>query len=239
MVADVRFERENRDGIIPVGTYLIDAAGRLGIEIDDECGRRGECDQCAVKITKGADLLSEPTKSEIEQLSEKRRKDGERLACQAKFEKSGEVVIMTKEKVVEDEKPEAEAKTDEFRKEFEKMPLDQKVSSLLELEMIALGETVSYIFNSPYEVAGKVMDVMARYGRKLEDEVKKATRPDEHVPEPENKNGSARSERSEKKNSVKSDSATKEKKATSKKDSAKKSSVKKSAKKSDKSSDSK
>lgn len=184
--AEVKFEREERDGIIPVGTYIYDAAARLGIEISEECERHGENDSCAVTIKKGAELLSEPTKAEIEHLSGKRRKDGERLACQAKIEKSGEVVVMTKEKVVE-EKPEAEEKTEEFRKEFEKMPLEKKVASLLELEMIALGETVSFIFNSPSEVVSKVMDVMAQFGRKKEDASKEATRPEEHKTEDENK----------------------------------------------------
>ncbi len=180
--AEVKFEREERDGIIAVGTYLFDAARRLGIEISEECERRGENDSCAVTVTKGGDLLSETTQAEIEHLSAERRKNGERLACQAKIEKSGEVCIMTKEKVVE-EKPETEAKTEEFRKEFEKMPLEKKVASLLDLEMITLGETVSFIFNSPSEVVSKIMDVMAQFGRQKEDETKEATRPEEHKTE--------------------------------------------------------
>ncbi len=213
MTADVKFEREERDGIVAVGTYLIDAAGRLGIEISEECERRGENDSCAVTIKQGVDLLSEPTQAEIEHLSEKRRKDGERLACQAKIEKSGEVVIMTKEKVVE-EKPEVEEKTEEFRKEFEKMPLDAKVASLLELEMITLSETVSFIFNSPYEVVGKVMDVMANFGRQKEDETKEAKRPEEHKTE----NGNEEAEIPVKKTeSKKKEEAAAKKTATAKK----------------------
>lgn len=218
MTADVKFEREERDGIVAVGTYLIDAAGRLGVEIDAECDRHGECDSCAVTVKQGGNLLSEPTQAEIEHLSDQRRKDGERLACQAKIEKSGEVVIMTKEKKVE-EKPEVEEKTEEFRKEFEKMPLDQKVASLLELEMITLGETVSYIFNSPYEVVGKVMDVMAHFGRQKEDETKEAKRPDEHKSE----NGNEEAEIPVKKTeSKKKEEAAKKTAAAKKKSAAKK-----------------
>jgi ferredoxin len=181
MEAEIKFEREDRNGVVAVGTYLINAAGRLGIEIDDQCGRRGECDSCAITVKQGADFLSKVTKAEIEHLSDKRRKAGERLACQAKIEKSGEVVIMTKAKKAE-EKPAHETKTEEFRKEFEKMPLDQKVASLFELEAITLSETVSYVFNAPYEFAGKVMGVMSNFGRKMEDDSKKATRPNEHKP---------------------------------------------------------
>lgn len=179
MEAELKFQREERVGVVAVGTYLIDAAGRLGVEIEDECGRLGNCDSCAVQIKIGGELLSKITQAEIEQLSEKRRKDGERLACQAKIEKSGEVVIMTKEKKVE-EKTETEGKAAEFRNEFEKMPLEQKVASLLELEAITLSETVSYVFSAPYEFAGKVMGIMSNFGRKMEDDVKSATRPEEH-----------------------------------------------------------
>lgn len=220
--AEIKFAREERDGIIPVGTYIFDAAARLGIEISEECERRGENDSCAVTIKKGAELLSEPTKAEIEHLSEKRRKDGERLACQAKIEKSGEVVIMTKEKVVE-EKPEVEAKTEEFRKEFEKMPLEKKVASLLELEMIALGETVSFIFNSPSEVVSKVMDVMAQFGRQKEEESKEATRPEEHKTEAE--------ENEEAEIPVKKTSSKKAEETAEKKPAAKKTAKKTTAKK--------
>lgn len=184
---EIRFEREDRDGLVAVGTYLYDAAKRLGIGFGEECQRQGESDACAVRIEKGGDLLSEPTAAEIEQLSPERRKQGERLACQAKFIKPGEAVIMTKEKAAE-EKPDVEEKKEEFKKEFEEMPLEKKIASLLELEAITLGETLSFVLNSPYAVANKVMDVMAEFGQKLETESKKATRPKEHVEKEKNGN---------------------------------------------------
>lgn len=213
---DITFEREERDGVVAVGSYLYDAASRLGIKFED-CQRLGESDACAVTIKKGNDLLSEITKAEIEQLSEKRRKNGERLACQAKFEKSGEVIIMTKEKV-EEEKPEAEKTKEDFKKEFEEMPLEKKIASLLEFEAIALSETVSFILDSPYAVANKVMEVMAGFGEKLEKESKEATRPEEHRAEKEEakKNGKADSK---KKKETKS--APKKKKTAAKKDEGK------------------
>lgn len=184
---EVKFEREEREGIVAVGTYVFDAAGRLGVAIDGECGRLGACDSCAVTFKKGGELLSAPTKAEIEHLTAGRRKKGERLACQAKLEKAGEVIIMTTEKKSAEDMPEEEKKVEDFREEFEKMPLEKKMASLLELEAIALGETFSFILNSPYAVAGKVMDVMSKFGRKMEDESKDATRPDEHAPPKESK----------------------------------------------------
>ena len=169
---ELKFENENRSGIVAVGSYLIDAAHRLGVDI--ECERQGESDLCAMKITSGRDLLSAPTLAETEQLSEQRRKAGERLACQAKLEKVGEVVVMTNKKP-EEGKPE-EDKTEEFKKEFAELPLEKKIANLLELEFMTLSETFNVVLNSPYTIIGKAMDVMAEFGLKLDAKDKEAKR---------------------------------------------------------------
>lgn len=173
----MKFEREDISGIVPVGSYLFDAARRMGVEV--ECERRGESDSCAMRVKEGNDLLSEVTNAEKEHLTSKRRKNGERLACQAKFEQTGEVVIMTTKKK-EEEKPAEEEKYEAYRKEFEELPLEKKVANLLQLEAITFGETVSFVLNSPQMIVGKIMDVMAEFGLKMEDDAKKATRPNEH-----------------------------------------------------------
>jgi len=191
MEAELKFEREDVKGIAVVGTYLIDAARRLGIEIIDECGRLGLCDSCAVTIKSGAEFLTAPTKAEIELLSEERRKNGERLSCQAKIGKVGEIVIVTKKK---EEDANAKDINEEYRQEFADLPLEKKIANLLQLEAMTLSETFSFILNSPYKIVGKVMDVMAEFGLKIEDETKNATRPDEHKTE-ENGNKSGKSEK--------------------------------------------
>ncbi len=174
---EIKFERENLDGVIAAGTYLYDAAKRLGVGV--ECERTGESDLCAMRILRGSELMSELTHAEIEQLSAERRRNGERLACQAKIEKSGEITVMTNKKQAEKE-PKTEEQKDEFRKEFEALPLEKKIASLLRLEGIVLGETISYVVNSPFKVFEKAMDVMAEFGIKLETQAKEATRPKEH-----------------------------------------------------------
>src|SRR5687767_14966789 len=98
MEAELKFEKENISGIAVVGSYLIDAAKRLGIDITDECGRLGLCDSCVVTVKSGAKFLTEPTKAELEVLSKDRRKKGERLSCQTKIKDAGEIVIETHEK---------------------------------------------------------------------------------------------------------------------------------------------
>ena len=177
MEVEVKFEREDISGVVPVGSYLFDAARRMGIEVD--CERRGESDLCAMRVKEGGELLSETTKAEKEHLTAKRRKNGERLACQAKFEQTGEVVIMTTKKK-EVEKPAVEEKYEAYRKEFEELPLEKKVANLLQLEAITFSETISFVLNSPSMIVGKIMDVMAEFGLKMEDDAKKATRPNEH-----------------------------------------------------------
>ncbi|MEK7723911.1 MAG: 2Fe-2S iron-sulfur cluster-binding protein [Acidobacteriota bacterium] len=175
---EVKFEPSGRHGIVPTGIYLIDAALRFGIKIEDECGRKGECDACAVKIIKGAELLSEPTKAELEHLSPERRKKGERLSCQAKIEKMGEITVMTTEKP-KPEVPPFEA----FKKEFAELPLEEKVKKLIDLEAITLSDTFNFVLNLPYYIGEKIRDGVAEFGFMKEEAEKKAKRPSEHKTE--------------------------------------------------------
>ncbi len=182
MEAELKFEREKRSGVVAVGTYLFDAARRLGVEVEAECGRVGECDSCAMRVKEGDEFLSPITERETEHLNARRRKSGERLSCQVKIEQAGEITVMTNKKK-EEEKPKDEVQTEEYRKQFEELPLEKKVASLLELEAITLSETFSFVINSPSHIVSKIMDVMAQFGLKLEDDDKKAKRPKEHKAE--------------------------------------------------------
>src|SRR5438874_120516 len=95
---EIRFEREALDGVVAVGTYLNDAAKRLGIPIDADCVPMQGIHSCEVTITAGAELVSSGTTTETEHFAGRGRKGNERLACEARIEKSGEIMIMTKEK---------------------------------------------------------------------------------------------------------------------------------------------
>lgn len=195
---EIRFEREDLSGVLAAGSYLYDAAKRFGIDV--ECERRGESDACAMQILSGRELLSDLTKAEIEQLSAQRRKNGERLACQAKIEKPGELIVMTKEKKAE-EKATTEEKKDKFREEFDALPLEKKIASLLRMEGVVLGETISYVINSPFKVFEKAVDVMAEFGINLENKAREAKRPEEHhAGEPAAENGAKQAKKSGKKN---------------------------------------
>jgi ferredoxin len=178
MEVEIKFEPSGRNGVVAVGSYVLDAARRLGVKIEDEFGEEGLNEACFVKIIKGNELLSKPTKVELEHLSQQNRKKDERLPSQAKIEKPGEIVVMVTEK----QKPEATV-FESFKKEFDELPLDEKVRNLLELESLTLSETLSYIFNLPSTIGEKIRDGIAEFGFKIEQDEKNAKRPDEHKAE--------------------------------------------------------
>src|SRR5215470_12512424 len=112
---EIKFERENLDGIVAEGTYLIDAMKRFGLWPEAPCIIPENVHFCAVLITGGADKLSKPTAGETEYFKIHGQQKNERLACQVVIEKVGEVTIMTKEKKQE-EKPEEQNQSEEYRK---------------------------------------------------------------------------------------------------------------------------
>ena len=182
---EIRFERENQEGVIPPGTYLIDAAKRFGIRFDEVCDIESGTHFCSVNVTRGSQLLSEETKAETAYFKSNPRGINERLACQVRIEDPGEVVVMTKAK----EKPATESQetnddpNEAYRKEFADLPLEKKIANLVQLESIALGETVSFIINSPFKIGEKVVEVMAEFGFKKEERERDAVRPEEHKTE--------------------------------------------------------
>ncbi len=174
--AELKFEREGVEGIVAVGTYLIDAMKRLGVAPDEACIHAKGIHNCAVVVSSGIDLLSDLTDTEAEHFASNGRRTNERLACETKIERPGEITIMTQE--TKTAAPKEPAK-DKFQAEFEALPLDQKISKLFKMEAVTIGETINYVIESPMEVFSKIGDVMAGFGRKIEEEAKKATRPAE------------------------------------------------------------
>jgi ferredoxin, 2Fe-2S len=178
MSVNISFEPEGRSGIIAEGSYLWDAAKRLGVYLPAECEGRGECDTCAVIVREGATLLSSLTENERERLSPERLAAGERLACQAKVEHAGELVLQAVPVTERAETSEEALK--EFRKEFREMPLDKKLATLVELESVAMMQTLNAIFGLPSTLGSKVLDFMAGKGRAMSRREREARRPAEH-----------------------------------------------------------
>jgi ferredoxin len=180
MSVDIKFEPEGQGGLVAEGTYLWDAAKRLGVRLPAECNGLGECDTCAVVVETGATLLSSLTESERTRLSPERLAAGERLACQAKVEHGGEVVLRPVP-VTERAETSNEAAKD-LKKEFRELPLKSKVATLVELEGVTLFQAFDAIISVPFTIGEKVMDYMAGWGRSLDKRRHEAHIPAEHRP---------------------------------------------------------
>lgn len=182
----IRFEREGLEGVVAVGTYLSDAASRMGISLlrsaDDGAEREDP-----VTIVSGGDLLSAETAEENEFFEDRERGKDQRLASKTRVEKAGEVTIMTNaEPENKSEKKDAEASErtaaeNDINAAFGELPLEKKIAQLVRFEAVALGETLSFVVESPFMVFDKVMDVLAEFGLKKESAEKEATRPKEHT----------------------------------------------------------
>lgn len=192
--AYIRFEREGLEGVVAVGTRLLDAMKRFGIRSAQTCELQSAKHCCTVSIIQGNGLFDAPSDIEKEHLRADGRIGNRRLACFATIAAPGEITIMTDETKKGTTKGKEQPK---LVQEFETLPLEQKIANLVKMEAVTLGETLSFVINSPFSVFEKVGDVMAEFGMKLEREAKKATRPSTNdVSDPEQK---ARSTRTSKK----------------------------------------
>jgi ferredoxin len=179
MSVNVEFVPDGRHGVVAEGTYLWDAAKRLGLRLPAECEGRGECDTCAVIVREGATLLSGLTGAERTRLSPERLAAGERLACQTKIERAGDLVLEPVPVTVRQETAE-EVKQD-LRAEFREMPLTQKLATLVELEAIAATQTFKAIADVPVSYFEKGLDYVVNFGRARARRERQARRPAEHV----------------------------------------------------------
>jgi len=101
----VVFQPSGRRGDISDGDNLMRASDRLGVDIEGLCGEKGTCGKCKVRVEEGFFAkygvesgmanLSPLNDAEKKALTAQERKDGYRLACQAKIH--GDVVIFVPE----------------------------------------------------------------------------------------------------------------------------------------------
>ncbi|MEZ5447665.1 MAG: ASKHA domain-containing protein [Thiolinea sp.] len=102
VTAKVVFTPSGRRGQFPIGTPLLQAAQKLGVDIDSICGGRGLCGRCQILCAEGSFPKHGVTSSvshlngftDTERQYEKQRKplaEGRRLACHALIQ--GDLVI--------------------------------------------------------------------------------------------------------------------------------------------------
>ena len=178
MSVNVRFSDREAEGVIAEGTYVWDAAKRMGVRLPAECAGKGQCDTCAVIIEEGMSVLSSLTDAEREHLSPERLAAGERLACQTRIERGGDLVLRLAP-VTEREATSEESLRD-IGREFRELPLDQKLRTLVEFEVVTAYQTLKAIADVPSLIGSKVLDLMAGRGRSLDRRDRREHRPAEH-----------------------------------------------------------
>lgn len=86
MTIKLRFAGVDRDVEAEIGESILDVAMREGIELDHACGGVCACSTCHVKVSAGADALSESSEDEEDQLDDARDVGlDSRLGCQARI----------------------------------------------------------------------------------------------------------------------------------------------------------
>lgn len=84
MIYEVDFEPIGRRVAVKAGTDLLEAARQAGVALSSDCGGRGICGRCRVRLMAGN--VSAPTKNELRKLGERSLREGWRLACQTQVE---------------------------------------------------------------------------------------------------------------------------------------------------------
>ena len=156
MSVSITFEPSGINGLVAEGTYLIDAARRMGAPLGAGCtAGKGECPACVVSVKAGANLLSPPSLAEEQQLGTEHLDQSLRLACHAKLENHGDVVVMTATR------PERTTTVDEgseLTKRFGALPLSKKLATLVQLEAITMSEAFDSAIEKPLAFGSKTFD---------------------------------------------------------------------------------
>jgi hypothetical protein len=111
-------------------------------------------------------------------LSQERLAAGERLACQTKCEHGGDLVL--RPVPVAERAETTEETVSQMRKEFRDLPLDRKLATLMELEAVTAVQTLNAVANVPYLIGGKVLEIMAVFGRNKAKREREHRKPSEH-----------------------------------------------------------
>ena len=164
MSVSITFQPYGITGVVAQGTYLIDAARRMGAPLGTGCtAGKGECPACVVSVKDGAHLLSAPSAAEEKQLGVEHLNQWLRLACQAKIEYPGEVVVMvTARPQTRTEPVDTES---ELKKKFSSLPLKKKMATLVQFEAITMSEAFDSAIEKPLAFGSKTFDSIVNKAR--------------------------------------------------------------------------
>jgi ferredoxin len=156
MSVSITFEPSGINGVVAEGTYLIDAARRMGATLGAGCtAGKGECPACVVSVKTGAELLSTPSAAEEKQLGLEHLDQHYRLACQTKIQNHGEVVVMVS---TVRPRPAPVDTEGELLKKFGSLPLSKKLATLMQFEAVTMSEAFDAAIEKPLAFGTKTLD---------------------------------------------------------------------------------
>jgi ferredoxin len=164
MSVSITFEPSGITGVVAQGTYLIDAARRMGAPLGTGCtAGKGDCPSCVVSITTGAELLSPPSVAEEKQLGVGLLEQALRLACQVKIQNHGEVVVLAVTRP-QTQPSEADSASDLVKK-FGALPLTKKIKTLMQFEALTASEAMDSAMEKPLAYGSKAFDSIMNRAR--------------------------------------------------------------------------
>jgi ferredoxin len=163
MNVSITFEPSGISGLVAQGTYLIDAARRMGAPLGAGClSGKGDCPACVIEVKAGASLLSSPTSVESRLLGTAGLSDSLRMACQTKIEGQGDIVLMVTAYRPQEATPPVDLSAD-IEKKFGELSLNQKIAALLKFEAITMSEAFDAALQKPLAIGTRAFDsVVAR-----------------------------------------------------------------------------
>ena len=157
MSVSITFEPSGISGVVAQGTYLIDAARRMGAPLGTGCtAGKGDCPSCVVSIMTGAELLSPPSLAEEKQLGAAQLGQALRLACQVKIQNHGEVVVLVTTRP--QTQPSETDTASELVKKFGTLPLTKKIATLMQFEAITASEALDSAMEKPLAYGSRAFD---------------------------------------------------------------------------------
>lgn len=164
MTVSITFEPSGISGVVAQGTYLIDAARRMGAPLGTGCtAGKGECPACLISVKSGAEVLSPRSLVEENQLGDKQFDQSLRLACQVKLENQGDVVVMVATRP--EARPSATDSVADLQKKFGALPLSKKIATLMQFEAITASETFDAALEKPLALGSKAFDSIMNRAR--------------------------------------------------------------------------
>jgi uncharacterized 2Fe-2S/4Fe-4S cluster protein (DUF4445 family) len=171
MSVSITFEPSGISGVVAQGTYLIEAARRMGASLGTGCtSGKGECPFCVVSVKTGAELLSIRSVAEEKQLGVENLDQAYRLACQVKLENQGDVVVMVSTVTPRHTAPVNEEA--ELRKKFGALPLSKKLATLVQLEALTMSQAFDSAIEKPLAFGSKTFGALLDRARAKGDHAK-------------------------------------------------------------------